>query len=258
MVSKSISEIRSILDDNRIFLLSTSGRERSIQDNATLFSENTTIEIPESLELEPYSTFWGNAARRLASLGAFSYTHSPLGPSVVVGRYTSIATGLRIMGSRHPLEWISTSPVFYTQRAMMRTYKADRNVEFPEEPYTYRPSGIRIGNDCWIGENVTLGPGVSIGDGAVVASNSVITRDVESYTVVGGVPAKKIRYRFPIDDVVDLRRIRWWEYHPEDVSRFEITDPHTFCSQILEYGLENLEPFKPKTVTSASFQIHNH
>lgn len=81
-----------------------------------------------------------------------------------------------------------------------------------------RKGQILIGNDVWIGNGVTILGGVRVGDGAVIAAGSVVVKDVPPYAVVGGNPAKVIKYRFPEDVVTRLRRIGWWNWNSEMLS----------------------------------------
>ena len=75
----------------------------------------------------------------------------------------------------------------------------------------------KIGNDCWLGADVTLIGGVEIKDGAVVLANAVVTKDVPPYAIVGGVPAKIIRYRFSEDVIAKLEELKWWDMPEEDI-----------------------------------------
>ena len=80
---------------------------------------------------------------------------------------------------------------------------------------------MTIGNDVWIGENAVILGGISIGDGAVIGAGAIVTKDVPPYTIVGGVPAKKIRSRFPDDIVKMLLKIQWWNLE-EDILKENI------------------------------------
>jgi virginiamycin A acetyltransferase len=76
-----------------------------------------------------------------------------------------------------------------------------------------------IGNDVWIGYEATIMPGIRIGDGAIIATKSVVTRDVEAYTVVGGNPAIEIRKCFEASIIKELLEIRWWDWDIEKITR---------------------------------------
>ncbi len=75
-----------------------------------------------------------------------------------------------------------------------------------------------IGNDVWIGYEAVILAGVTIGDGAVIGSRAVVTKDVEPYTVVGGVPARAIRKRFPDEVIADLLEVKWWNWPKERIA----------------------------------------
>ena len=76
---------------------------------------------------------------------------------------------------------------------------------------------VTIGNDVWVGANVIILPGVTIVDGAVLAAGAVVTKDVEPYAIVGGVPAKLIKYRFSREKREKLLRIKWWNLDEEKI-----------------------------------------
>ena len=82
-----------------------------------------------------------------------------------------------------------------------------------------KPVGITIANDVWIGRHAMIMPGVHIADGAIVAAGAVVTKDVPPYAIVGGVPARLIRYRFSSDVIAKLLAIRWWEWSDEKIKQ---------------------------------------
>ena len=82
---------------------------------------------------------------------------------------------------------------------------------------------IVIGNDVWIGYEAVILAGVTIGDGAVIGARAVVTKDIPPYTIVGGVPAKPIRKRFPQETIDHLLKIKWWNW-PEERIRQHITE----------------------------------
>ena len=124
-----------------------------------------------------------------------------------IGKYCSIANNVIIGAAQHPLDWVSTSPVFYKGRDSVSKKFAEHDL--PQSLTTI------IGNDVWIGHSVLIKQGVQIGDGAVIAMGSVVTKDVPAYAIVGGVPSKVIRYRFNVETIKKLEEIRWWDF-PEE------------------------------------------
>lgn len=78
---------------------------------------------------------------------------------------------------------------------------------------------IVIGNDVWIGYEAVILSGVTIGDGAIIGTRAVVTKDVPSYTIVGGVPAKPIRKRFDEETIQKLEEIRWWDWEEERIKK---------------------------------------
>lgn len=144
-----------------------------------------------------------------------------------IGRYCSINPTARIWNN-HPMDYISTHPfldypLFYGWEAyeLRREYIYRYGKYFHNASYECSPlrdnREVVIGNDVWIGANAILLPGVNIGDGAVIAAGAVVTKDVEPYAVVGGVPAKVIKYRFEKEDIDLLEQVRWWEWSIEEI-----------------------------------------
>lgn len=132
-------------------------------------------------------------------------------PTVMVGKYCSIATGAEFLpGGNHRPDWVSTYP--FRHRFGLPGANADGH------PSTKGP--ITVGNDVWIAGGAKVLSGVTIGDGAVVGAYAVVTRDVPPYAIVAGNPARVRRFRFEPDVVQALLDIRWWDWPDEKVTRF--------------------------------------
>lgn len=180
-----------------------------------------------------YTTYWGRSGTRIASLGAFSYTGSVLPENVVVGRYSSIGIGLQILGDRHPLEWISTCPSFYSPSSgLMKALEIDTGRGNAFHKYDKSHKIITIGNDVWIGQNVSLAQGINIGDGSVIAANTLVVKDVPPYSVIGGNPGGIIKQRFNTSIIDAMLSLSWWEYDLQDISKLQINNPYMFCQKL--------------------------
>ncbi len=143
-----------------------------------------------------------------------------------IGSFCSLADNIVIGGARHPIEWASTSPVFYEGKDSVSVKFS--NFRRNEDKKTL------IGHDVWIGTGVTIIQGVSIGTGAVIGAGAVVTKDVPPYSIVGGNPAKIIRMRFDDNIIVGLLETQWWCLPNETlgkVSKF-IKEPELFINAI--------------------------
>ncbi|MDE7160823.1 MAG: CatB-related O-acetyltransferase [Muribaculaceae bacterium] len=130
-----------------------------------------------------------------------------------IGRFTSIGPGVITSPFLHPYKapYATTSPMFFSTRRQ-NGYTFAKRQTFGETNYAdpARSIAIRIGNDCWIGEQAFIVGGVSIGDGAMVMARAVVTKDVPPYAIVGGVPARVVGYRFDPGTIEWLERTAWW------------------------------------------------
>lgn len=131
-----------------------------------------------------------------------------------IGSFCSLSSGIHIGLAEHPMDWVSTSPVF--QNVSSSISKRFARINMPKGKRT------TIGHDVWIGTNAIIKAGVQIGTGAVVASGAVVTKDVPPYAIVGGVPAKVIRYRFDEETIARLLATKWWNADDETIQKVAI------------------------------------
>ena len=142
--------------------------------------------------------------------------HYPINhDKLIIGKFCSIACGAKFLftSANHTQASLSTYPfpIFWGE---------EWGIDKSEVASAWDNRGdIVVGNDVWIGYEAVVMAGVTIGDGAIVASRAVVTRDVPPYAIVGGVPAKVIKYRFDPVTVESLLAIKWWEWPAETIRR---------------------------------------
>ena len=143
-----------------------------------------------------------------------------------IGSFCSISDNVFIGGAEHPMDWVSTSPVFQKVKHSGPTKK------FALFPFQSNKRTF-IGSDVWIGHGVIVKSGVVVGDGAVLAAGAVVTKDVPPYAIVGGCPAKIIRFRFSENIIKELLRSKWWDMDEKKLSEIGkyIQDPIVFLEK---------------------------
>ncbi|CCZ22449.1 acetyltransferase (Isoleucine patch superfamily) [Acetobacter sp. CAG:977] len=152
-------------------------------------------------------------------LGRHSYVGSNFScpnSATKIGSFCSIAANVIICPTQHPAGFLTTHPFSY-----LREHGLSGQKSFINYAHT---TPAEIGNDVWIGQNAVIMDGVKIGDGAIIAAGAVVTKDVAPYAIVGGVPAKLIRYRFDEATIKDLLRLKWWELSDKEILSLPVND----------------------------------
>lgn len=152
-------------------------------------------------------------------IGQYTYGHERLRvmfneqAKLKIGKFCSIADECKIfLGGNHNTDWISTYPFGHVNKNIFTSFNG-----------TGHPStkgDVIIGNDVWIGLNTTIMSGVNIGNGAIIAANSHVVKDVPAYSIVGGNPAKLIKYRFSSEQIEKLQSIEWWNWPESKINEF--------------------------------------
>lgn len=164
----------------------------------------------------------------IGTYGCFRAADFPKGS--IFGNYCSIAQNTRYLNGNHPIEFVSTHPMFY-----------NKELGFIEEDRIIR-SSLEVCNDVWIGYGVIiLSKCKKIGNGAVIAAGSVVTRDVEPYTIVAGSPARPIGKRFSNEIIEKLEDTKWFEMPPQKLVLLneEVKNPEEFLMKLNRNKAEN-------------------
>jgi len=150
--------------------------------------------------------FYGRCVITKSEFGSYTYATNARITNSVIGSFCSIGPDTMIGGlGKHPTKYISTSPTFYSDKKQTKIILG-RKTNYEELPR------VRVGNDVWIGARVLVLDGVNIGDGAVIAAGSVVDKNVQPYTIVGGVPARPIKVRFDDERKTIIEKSQWWDW----------------------------------------------
>jgi len=164
----------------------------------------------------------GVIGKSSVSIGRFTYGFESSivkqwneGAALNIGNFCSIAKNVTFMlGGNHRVDWITTYPfgLIFQQEL----------IKDPIIGHPFTNGDINIGNDVWIGSDVAILSGVNIGNGAVIGTRSLVTKDVKPYEIVGGNPAKHIKFRFHPLIIDELLQIKWWDLNIEIIRKIAV------------------------------------
>lgn len=210
-----------------------------LPDGLTLLPE-TRINVP--FYFEPTVTIGAANIGQNVRIGRNSFLNEGvIREHTTIGRYCSIGRKVTIAAPHHPLDHVTTH--------LGLLAASDQGAPNPDMQENLRET--IIGNDVWIGDNVFIKRGVRINDGAVIGASAVVTRDVPSYAIMTGVPARLLRYRF--DEATRQRLINaaWWNYPEDFISALPLRDVAAALDR-LEQGTPPVDPLSYTRVPSAS------
>ncbi|CAM2892013.1 CatB-related O-acetyltransferase [Acinetobacter celticus] len=155
--------------------------------------------------------------KELVKIGKFTCVNqnTVIYPHTIIGSYCSIGRDVQVGLAQHPTDWLSSHSFQYNSDKFpnLKEYK-----DFLRSEKHQYHSPVVIGSDVWIGHGALVLEGVNIETGAIIGAGSVVTKDIPPYAIVGGVPAKIIKYRFDENTISRLLNTKWWEKNPNDLN----------------------------------------
>lgn len=210
----------------------------------------------EDCQIEAPARFCSGVKIDAGYIGAFSFFNQNCTLRYIqsIGRFCLFAPEVLSGGAVHPVSSVSTHLLFQNMdngwNQDFHTFLEDSGylkdlVRYQKEHEFLKKTRICIGNDVWVGSRAILMRGIRIGDGAVIGAGAVVTKDVEPYTIVGGVPARPIRKRFSDKVIEKLEEIRWWDYGPDILKGLDLNHPEEAVKYLEERTKQGFPLYTP-------------
>lgn len=202
----------------------------SVINYASIISSNS--QIINSI-IDSNVKIYSNCDVADSKVGSFTYISNNSHISLTeIGKFCSIGPQLICGYGNHPTDYISTSPAFFSVDKQCGYTFTDRS------NYEDRAK-IVIGNDVWLGARVFIKDGVKIGNGSVIGAGSVVVKDVPDFAIVGGIPAKLIRYRFSSSVINKLLEFQWWNWNKEKLQKAQRMIAQNDANRFIEWVQQN-------------------
>lgn len=178
-------------------------------------------------DFKGYNTINENTTIETSIIGRHTYIQAK--STIVnceIGNFCSIGNNVFISPGNHPTTWVSTHPCFYSKENIQKSFES--------LTFNNKSNKTSIGHDVWIGNSSIILDGCTIGTGAIIGAGSLVTKNVEPYTIVGGVPAKIIKHRFDHELSERILQTKWWNLPDKRIHELSLyfDNPELFLNQI--------------------------